>query len=101
MLPFTWSRNWSVSWADFWMALTIAVFCCERLSTCAWTSLSAEAVVESGAIVCVGFWTGAVEQPPRITAKAQRTATDHIPLTTDHCPLFTVHSFHWPLITES
>ncbi|MGO8702700.1 MAG: hypothetical protein ACLQVA_02695 [Candidatus Brocadiia bacterium] len=41
----------------------IAVFCCASETTCAWTSLSVEAVVESGATVCVAFCAGADEQP--------------------------------------
>ncbi|MGD1001858.1 MAG: hypothetical protein ABSA67_14280 [Candidatus Brocadiia bacterium] len=74
MLPFTWSRNWSVSCEDFWIALMIAVFCCASERTCAWTSLSVEAVVESGATVCAAFCAGADEQPTaKITAEAQRT----------------------------
>ena len=72
MLPFTWSRKASVSCDDFWIALMMAVFCWASETTCACTSFIAEAVVESGAIVCVGFCTGAVEQPAaRITAEAQ------------------------------
>jgi hypothetical protein len=75
MSPFTWSRNWSLSCADFWIALMIAVFCCASESICAFTSLSVEAVVESGAIVCVGFWDGALEQPTGKRMQSAETRT--------------------------
>jgi len=45
------------------MALMIAVFCCASETVCAWRSFSAALSAEAGAIVCVGFCTGAVEQP--------------------------------------